>query len=67
MIAQSAVTAPSPSPGPSASPGTATANSIVVTSQELDISSLTFNLADHILADSLDPNAPHADQTLHGG
>ena len=36
-------------------------------SQELDVSSLTFNLADHILADSLDPNAPHADQTLHGG
>ena len=36
-------------------------------SQELDVSSITFNLADHILADSLDPNAPHADQTLHGG
>ena len=35
-------------------------------SQELDVSSLTFEVADHILADSLDPNAPHADQTLHG-
>jgi len=35
-------------------------------SQELDVSSLTFELADHLLADSLDPNALHADQTLHG-
>jgi outer membrane receptor protein involved in Fe transport len=37
-IAQSAVTAPSSSPSPSPSPGTPTTNSIVVTSEELDIS-----------------------------
>ena len=36
--AQDAVAAPSPSPSASASPGTATVSSIVVTSQELDIS-----------------------------
>jgi CubicO group peptidase (beta-lactamase class C family) len=35
-------------------------------SQELDVSSLVFNLADHVLADVLDPTAPHAGQTLHG-
>src|SRR3984893_3162599 len=39
VIAQDAVTAsPSPSPSTSATPGTATAESVVVTSQELDIS-----------------------------
>jgi CubicO group peptidase (beta-lactamase class C family) len=35
-------------------------------SEELDVSSLVFNLADHVLADALDPHAPHAGQTLHG-
>jgi len=35
-------------------------------SEELDVSSLVFNLADHVLADTLDLAAPHARQTLHG-
>jgi CubicO group peptidase (beta-lactamase class C family) len=35
-------------------------------SEELDVSSIVFNLADHVLADVLDPTAPHAAQTLHG-
>jgi CubicO group peptidase (beta-lactamase class C family) len=33
-------------------------------SQEIDMSSLAFSLADHVLAEALDPRAPHADQTL---
>src|SRR6476619_2093914 len=36
-------------------------------SQQQDASSLTFNLADHILADLRDPNATPAEQTLPGG
>jgi CubicO group peptidase (beta-lactamase class C family) len=35
-------------------------------SEELDVSSIVFNLADHVLADELDPRAPHARNTLHG-
>jgi CubicO group peptidase (beta-lactamase class C family) len=35
-------------------------------SEELDVSSIVFNLADHVLADELDPHAPHARNTLHG-
>ncbi len=35
-------------------------------SEELDVSSIVFNLADRILADELDPHAPHARNTLHG-
>jgi CubicO group peptidase (beta-lactamase class C family) len=35
-------------------------------SEGLDVSSLLFNLADHVLADVLDPTAPHARQTIHG-
>ena len=35
-------------------------------SQELDVSSIVFNLADHVLADALDPAALHANHTLHG-
>jgi CubicO group peptidase (beta-lactamase class C family) len=35
-------------------------------SEDLDVSSLTFNLADHVLADVLDPDAPHAAHTIHG-
>src|SRR5262249_12723317 len=38
----------------------------VANSEQLDVSSLVFNLADHVLADSLDPDAPHSGQTLHG-
>ena len=37
-MAQNAVASPSPSASPTGSPGTATAESVVVTSQELDIS-----------------------------
>jgi len=35
-------------------------------SEDLDVSSIVFNLADHVLADDLDLGAPHAGQTLHG-
>jgi CubicO group peptidase (beta-lactamase class C family) len=34
--------------------------------EDLDVSSIAFNLADHVLADVIDPDAPHAGQTLHG-
>ena len=37
-MGQNAVASPSPSASPTGSPGTATAESVVVTSQELDIS-----------------------------
>ncbi|MGE5227007.1 MAG: serine hydrolase domain-containing protein [Planctomycetaceae bacterium] len=32
--------------------------------EELDVSALTFRVADHVLAGSIDPSAPHADETL---
>jgi len=35
-------------------------------SEDLDVSSLLFNLADHVLGDVLDPSAPHARYTVHG-
>jgi CubicO group peptidase (beta-lactamase class C family) len=35
-------------------------------SEELDVSSLLFNVADHVLTDVLDPSAPHARHTIHG-
>jgi len=35
-------------------------------SEELDVSSLLFNVADRVLADVLDPSAPHARYTIHG-
>jgi hypothetical protein len=35
-------------------------------SEDLDVSSLLFNVADHVLADVLDPSAPHARHTIHG-
>ena len=35
-------------------------------SEDLDLSSLLFNLADHVLAEVLDPSAPHARHTIHG-
>jgi CubicO group peptidase (beta-lactamase class C family) len=33
-------------------------------SEELDVSSLTFRVADHVLQDAIDPNAAHASDTL---
>ena len=35
-------------------------------SQELDVSALTFAVADHALGDVIDSGAPHADRTFTG-
>jgi hypothetical protein len=34
--------------------------------EDLDVSSITFNLANHVLGDVIDPDAPHADHMIHG-
>jgi CubicO group peptidase (beta-lactamase class C family) len=36
---------------------------LLANSEELDVSSLTFLVADHVLADAIDPNAPSASET----
>ena len=36
-------------------------------SEELDVSSLTFAIIDHVLADLIDPAAPHANETVERG
>ena len=36
---------------------------VLANSEELDVSSLTFRLADQVLRDQIDPSAPHADAT----
>jgi hypothetical protein len=39
---------------------------VLANHEELDVSALAFATADQVLANLLDPSAPHADQTFDG-
>jgi CubicO group peptidase (beta-lactamase class C family) len=45
-------------------PSTATTVIVLANGEELDVSSMAFDLAEQALADRLDPAAPHADDTF---